>query len=487
VKSVEVAGASVATGHFINGERIDSDQTLRNTSPIDGQFLGDFSRGGAKEVDLAVQAARAAFSGWRDLGPQGRGQILERLAKLIEENVETLAQIETLDNGALLRSHRKGVMPRAAANIRFFAEWAINELKHEPFETRGHSNNVSWDPSGVAALITPWNAPLMLATWKIGPALAAGDTVVLKPAEWTPMTASFFADLTIKAGMPKGVFNVVFGLGEEAGAALTKHPGISRISFTGSVPTAKVIAKAAANNLTPITFELGGKSPLIVLDDADLELAATLAVEQYDNAGQVCLSGTRLLVHEKVADEFTKRFIAKASEIRQGDPRVEETQVGPQIHPDHFARIAGFVERAKKAGANIVLGGKPNEKLGGLYYQPTLVMKPDPESEIFREEVFGPVLCMQTFASDDEALTMANDTEFGLAAVVVSGNRNHAAKITKNLVAGTIWVNCFFVRDLRAPFGGSKKSGIGRDGGTWSFDFYADVKNTVIAPHGWKE
>jgi 5-carboxymethyl-2-hydroxymuconic-semialdehyde dehydrogenase len=487
VKSVEVAGASVATGHFINGERIDSDQTLRNTSPIDGQFLGDFSRGGAKEVDLAVQAARAAFPGWRDLGPQGRGQILERLAKLIEENVETLAQIETLDNGALLRSHRKGVMPRAAANIRFFAEWAINELKHEPFETRGHSNNVSWDPSGVAALITPWNAPLMLATWKIGPALAAGDTVVLKPAEWTPMTASFFADLTIKAGMPKGVFNVVFGLGEEAGAALTKHPGISRISFTGSVPTAKVIAKAAANNLTPITFELGGKSPLIVLDDADLELAATLAVEQYDNAGQVCLSGTRLLVHEKVADEFTKRFIAKASEIRQGDPRVEETQVGPQIHPDHFARIAGFVERAKKAGANIVLGGKPNEKLGGLYYQPTLVMKPDPESEIFREEVFGPVLCMQTFASDDEALTMANDTEFGLAAVVVSGNRNHAAKITKNLVAGTIWVNCFFVRDLRAPFGGSKKSGIGRDGGTWSFDFYADVKNTVIAPHGWKE
>lgn len=487
MKSVEVAGATVATGHFINGERIDSDQTLRNTSPIDGQFLGDFSRGGAKEVDLAVQAARAAFSGWRDLGPQGRGQILERLAKLIEENVETLAQIETLDNGALLRSHRKGVMPRAAANIRFFAEWAINELKHEPFETRGHSNNVSWDPSGVAALITPWNAPLMLATWKIGPALAAGDTVVLKPAEWTPMTASFFADLTIKAGMPKGVFNVVFGLGEEAGAALTKHPGISRISFTGSVPTAKVIAKAAANNLTPITFELGGKSPLIVLDDADLELAATLAVEQYDNAGQVCLSGTRLLVHEKVADEFTKRFIAKASEIRQGDPRVEETQVGPQIHPDHFARIAGFVERAKKAGANIVLGGKPNEKLGGLYYQPTLVMKPDPESEIFREEVFGPVLCMQTFASDDEALTMANDTEFGLAAVVVSGNRNHAAKITKNLVAGTIWVNCFFVRDLRAPFGGSKKSGIGRDGGTWSFDFYADVKNTVIAPHGWKE
>jgi 5-carboxymethyl-2-hydroxymuconic-semialdehyde dehydrogenase len=212
-----------------------------------------------------------------------------------------------------------------------------------------------------------------------------------------------------------------------------------------------------------------------------------LAVEQYDNAGQVCLSGTRLLVHQRIAEEFTKRFIEKASAIKQGDPRIEETQVGPQIHSDHFARIAGFVERARKDGAEIVLGGKANEDLGGLYYRPTLVMRPDPKSEIVREEVFGPVLCLQTFSSDEEALTMANDTEFGLAAVVVSGVREHAAKITKNLVAGTIWVNCFFVRDLRAPFGGSKKSGIGRDGGTWSFDFYADVKNTVIAPHGWKE
>ena len=485
--SIVVAGVEISTCHFINGERIVSSQTLRNTSPIDGQFLGDFALGGSSEVDLAVTAARKAFPSWRDLGPSGRGEKLEKLAKLIEENIETLSQIETLDNGSLLRSHRKGVMPRAAANIRFFAEWASNELKHEPFETRGHVNNVSWDPSGVAALITPWNAPLMLATWKIGPALAAGDTVVLKPAEWTPLTASFFADLTIKAGIPKGVFNVVFGLGSQAGAALTKHPGISRISFTGSVPTAKIIAKAAAENLTPISFELGGKSPLIVLEDADLDLASTLAVEQYDNAGQVCLSGTRLLVHQKVADEFTELFIEKAKKIRQGDPRIDETQIGPQIHLDHFTRIAGFVERAKKEGANVVLGGQPNKELGGLFYQPTLVMNPKKNSEIFREEVFGPVLCLQTFLTDDEVIDLANDTDFGLAAVVVSGNREHASKITKNIVAGTIWVNCFFVRDLRAPFGGSKKSGIGRDGGTWSFDFYADVKNTVIAPNGWKE
>ena len=485
--SIEVAGVKVDTRHYIGGKRVASADTFTNTSPIDGTFLGEFARGGQNEVDLAVEAARAAFPGWRDMGAKKRGELLENLAKLMEENVEALAQIETLDNGALLRSHRRGVMPRAAMNIRFFAEWAQNELKHDDFETRGHTNKISWDPSGVAALITPWNAPLMLATWKIGPALAAGDTVILKPAEWTPMSASFFADLTKQAGIPDGVFNVVFGYGAEAGAPLTAHPGISRISFTGSVPTAKVIAHAAADNLTPVSFELGGKSPLLVFEDADLDLAAHLAVEQYDNAGQVCLSGTRILVHEAVADEFAAKFGEKAAAIKQGDPRDEATDIGPQVHQKHFDRIKGFVDRAKADGANIVLGGEPNGDLGGLYFRPTLVKNPAPGSEIVTQEIFGPVLCMQTFSNDDEALEMANGTEFGLAAVVVSGDRAHAEKVTKNLVAGTIWVNCFFVRDLRAPFGGSKKSGIGRDGGTWSFDFYADVKNTVFAPTGWKE
>lgn len=485
--TVEIAGVFIDTRHYIDGQRVASVETFENTSPIDGSFLGNFSRAGASEVDAAVVAAKTAFPEWRELGPRGRGDKLEKLATLIEENIEVLSQIETLDNGSLLRSNRRGVMPRAAANIRFFADWAINDLKHDAFETRGHVNHISWDPSGVAALITPWNAPLMLATWKIGPALAAGDTVVLKPAEWTPLTASFFADLTIKAGIPAGVFNVVFGIGAEAGAALTQHPGLSRISFTGSVPTAKKIARAAAENLTPVNFELGGKSPFIVLGDADLELATDLAIEQYDNAGQVCLSGTRILIHESVADDFSRIFNEKTKKLIQGDPRNEATNIGPQIHRDHFNRIAGFVARAKDEGANIVFGGSPNSELGGLYFRPTLVMQPKNGSEILTQEIFGPVLCMQTFFNDEEALTMANGTEFGLAAIVVSGNREHAEKITKNLVAGTIWVNCFFVRDLKAPFGGSKKSGIGRDGGTWSFDFYADVKNTVIAPNGWKD
>jgi 5-carboxymethyl-2-hydroxymuconic-semialdehyde dehydrogenase len=487
MSTISVAGADIDTRHFIGGVRVASTETYTNTSPIDGTFLGEISRGGATEVEQAVAAARAAFPAWSALGPQGRGALLHKLADLVEENNETLSQLETMDNGSLLRSHRRGVMPRVAMNIRFFADWAMNELRHEPFETRGHTNNVSWDPSGVAALITPWNAPLMLATWKIGPALAAGDTVILKPAEWTPLSASFFADLTVKAGIPAGVFNVVQGYGAEAGAALVAHPGISRISFTGSVPTAKIIARAAADNLTPCSFELGGKSPMIVLGDADLDLAAEIAVEQYDNAGQVCLSGTRIFVHESVADEFQAKFAERAAKITQGDPRDENTDIGPQIHQVHFDRIKGFVDRAAAEGQNIVWGGTPNADLGGLYFTPTLVLEPTPGAEVVTQEIFGPVLTMMTFSTDEEVIERANGTEFGLAAVVVSGNKDHAKKITDVLVAGTIWVNCFFVRDLRAPFGGSKKSGIGRDGGTWSFDFYADVKNTVVSPNGWKE
>jgi 5-carboxymethyl-2-hydroxymuconic-semialdehyde dehydrogenase len=484
---VEIAGVNIDTRHFINGERVSSHDTFTNTSPIDGSFLGEFASGTEAEVNLAVAAAKKAFAAWSKLGPQGRGALLLKLAELVEANVETLAQIETLDNGSLLRSHRRGVMPRVAMNIRFFAEYAMNELSLPDFETRGHTNHVSWDPSGVTAIITPWNAPLMLATWRIGPALAAGDTVVLKPAEWTPMTASFFADLTKQAGIPAGVFNVVQGFGKTAGAPLVSHPDLARIAFTGSVPTAKTIAKAAAENLTPCSFELGGKSPLLVFEDSDLDLAATLAVEQYDNAGQVCLSGTRIFVHENIAEEFAAKFAEKAALVKQGDPRDEATDIGPQIHQVHFDRVKGFVDRAKADGANIVIGGTPNDQLGGLYFSPTLVMKPDLTSEIATKEIFGPVLIMSTFKSDEEAIRIANDTEYGLAAVVVTGSRERADRVTAELVAGTIWVNCFFVRDLRAPFGGSKKSGIGREGGIWSFDFYADVKNTVFSPNGWKE
>jgi len=412
---------------------------------------------------------------------------MHAIADGVEARLEELSQVETHDNGALIRSHRRGVMPRVAHNFRFFADWLLNELHHDPFETRGHTNVVSWDPSGVAALITPWNAPLMLASWKIAPALASGDTVILKPAEWTPLSASLLCDIAKEAGLPDGVFNVVQGLGNEAGAALVAHPGISRISFTGSVPTAKLVARAAADNLTPCSLELGGKSPLIVMEDADLELAVTLAAEQYDNAGQVCLAGTRLLVHETVREEFVAGFKERVSKIVQGDPRVEGTDIGPQIHEKQFTKILGYIDRAKAAGAHVEVGGGANEALGGLYIHPTLISNAAPGSEILTDEVFGPVLTLQTFSSDEEAISMANGTEFGLAAVLVSGNRERAERISEQLVAGTTWVNCFFVRDLRAPFGGARKSGVGREGGSWSFDFYSELKNTVFSPNGWKD
>ena len=482
-----VAGVEVDTRHWIGGVRIASAETFETVSPIDGAVLAQVSRGGRAEANAAVAAAKAAFPAWAALSPAERGTILHRVADNVESHIEELAQLETHDNGSLLRSHRRGVMPRVVMNIRYFADFAMNDLKHPQFETRGHSNHVTWDPSGVAVIITPWNAPLMLATWRIGPALASGDTVVLKPPEWAPLTASYFAQLAHEAGLPAGVFNVVQGFGIEAGAPLTENPDVSRICFTGSVPTAKAVARAAAENLIPCSFELGGKSPTVILDDADLDLAVDLAIEQYDNAGQVCLAGTRLLVQQGIAEAFTARFIQRAAQITQGDPRDEATQIGPNIHLAHVERVTGFIERARKDGATIAYGGEVNTALGTHYIKPTLVVDASEGSEILTAEVFGPVLTMQTFASDEEGLALANGTEFGLAACVVSGNRERAEAFTKFLVAGTIWVNCFFVRDLSAPFGGSKRSGIGREGGLWSFDFYADVKNTVFAPNGWKD
>ncbi|MGI9137072.1 MAG: aldehyde dehydrogenase family protein [Candidatus Nanopelagicales bacterium] len=486
MSTATVAGVTVDTRHWIGGQRVASAETFDSVSPIDGTVIAQVSRGGRAEADAAVAAAKAAFPAWAKLSSHERGAILHKVADNIEAHIEDLAQLETHDNGSLLRSHRRGVMPRVVMNIRYFADYAMNDLKHPEFETRGHTNHVTWDPSGVAVIITPWNAPLMLATWRIGPALASGDTVVLKPPEWAPLTASYFAQLAHEAGLPAGVFNVVQGFGVEAGAPLTENPDVSRICFTGSVPTAKAVARAAAENLIPCSFELGGKSPTVILDDADLDLAVELAIEQYDNAGQVCLAGTRLLVQKGIAEAFAAKFAERAAQIKQGDPRDEETQIGPNIHLAHVERVTGFIDRAKKDGATIAYGGGVNSALGTHYIKPTLVIDAPVGSEILTQEVFGPVLTMQTFDTDEEGLALANGTEFGLAACVVSGNRERAEAFTKFLVAGTIWVNCFFVRDLSAPFGGSKRSGIGREGGLWSFDFYAEVKNTVFAPNGWK-
>jgi 5-carboxymethyl-2-hydroxymuconic-semialdehyde dehydrogenase len=454
-------------------------------SPIDEQPIAEIARGTSAEVSAAVHAAREAFGGWSSTSPELRSRALNAIADGIERRAEDLAQVETRDNGALLRSHRRGVMPRAAHNFRFFADW-LGRLDAGDLEINGHREQVSWAPSGVTAVITPWNAPLMLATWRIAPALAAGNTVVAKPPEWAPLTASLLADITAEAGLPDGVFNVVQGTGAEAGAPLAAHPDLARVCFTGSVATGRLVAAAAGAQLTPVSLELGGKSPLLVFADADLDLAVRHAVGQYDNAGQVCLAGTRLLVDERIADDFTARFLDAAAALRQGDPRDDDTDMGPNITRAHLERVDGFVRRAVAAGARPLLGGTVNADLGGLYYRPTLLAGAKPGSEILTEEVFGPVLTLQTFSGEDEAVALANSTRYGLAATMFTGDHDRAERVSARLVAGTVWVNCFFVRDLRAPFGGAGLSGIGREGGTWSFDFYGDVKNTVYAPEGWR-
>jgi len=479
-----VAGVDVDTRHWIGGRRVPSASTFDDVSPIDEEIIAQVAAGTVDEAAAAVGAAAAAFPDWAATSLKDRARILHAVADGVEARLEDLAQVETRDNGSLIRSHRRGVMPRVAHNFRYFADHLL-QLHHDDFQTRGHRNHVSWDPAGVTAVVTPWNAPLMLATWRIAPALAAGNTVVAKPPEWAPLTASLLADITAEAGLPAGVFNVVQGLGADAGAPLVADPRVRRISFTGSVPTARSIGTAAAANVTPVSFELGGKSPLLVFEDADLQLAVDLAIEQYDNTGQVCLAAVRLLVHDSLVDDFTHAFLTRAAAINQGDPRDETTDIGPLISRRHFERVDGFVQRAKSEGAVALLGGGPNEQLGGLYYRPTLFIDAGPGSEILRDEVFGPVLTLQTFKTEAQAVAMANETRYGLAATLVTGSPERAERVSAQLSAGTVWVNCFFVRDLSAPFGGNGESGIGREGGTWSFDFYCDVKNSVFSPKGW--
>ena len=415
------------------------------------------------------------------MAPKERAEVLHRVGELIEERAPDIAKVETRDNGSLLRSMTNSVIPRAGHNFHFFADH-LESLRFDDLETRGHVNHVSWDPSGVAAVITPWNAPLMLATWRIAPALAAGDAVIAKPPEWAPLTASLLADVTREAGMPDGAFNVVQGIGEEAGAALVAHPDVDRIAFTGSVETGRLVAASAGANLTPVSLELGGKAPFLIFADTDLDAAVRQAVNQFDNAGQVCLAGTRLLVEDAIHDGFVERFTEAAAVIRQGDPRDDGTDLGPLITREHLERVDGYVRRAEREGVEVVFGGGPNEELGGLHYRPTLFRDPPAGSELVTSEVFGPVLTLQRFSTEDQAISMANDTTYGLSAIVYTGDPDRAERVSAALVAGTVWVNCFYVRDLRAPFGGSRNSGIGREGGSWSFDFYSDVKNVCIAP-----
>ena len=404
--------------------------------------------------------------------------LLHRLAELIDQNIERIATVECLDMAMLERSLKARVIARGARNFRAYADLAAG-YQERVWESNGTLNRVIRMPSGPAAVITPWNAPFMLSTWKTAPGLAAGCTVVLKPPEWAPLSCSLLADLTVEAGFPPGVFNVLQGIGEEAGAALVSNEGVRRISFTGSPETGRSIGLSAASNLVPFTAELGGKGPLIVFADADLDAAAAKAAGQYDDAGQVCLAGTRLLVEESIRDAFLERFHAGVDAQVLGDPRDDATTISPLIHPDHLARVEGFVERARANGDRIVRGGRRAE-IGGLWYEPTLVEPRSNDSEIVQREVFGPVLTFQTFGDEGEAVALANSTRYGLSGIVYTGSQERAERVGRAVRAGTVWVNTFLIRDLTAPFGGIGISGIGREGGDYALDFYSDLKTLQI-------
>ena len=475
---IDVEGVSVSTEHFIGGERVSSTERFEDISPIDEAVIGEIARGGDEEADRAVQAAHAAFPGWAALGAAGRAPYLHRLADLIDERFEELATVECRDMAMLIRSLRARVIKRGARNYRAYADLSA------AYEERDWRSNTTWNrvqrmPAGPAVIITPWNAPFMLSTWKTAPALAAGCTVVLKPAEWSPLSCSLLADLAQEAGFPPGVFNVVQGIGEEVGAALVRHPLVRRVALTGSVGAAREIGQQTARNVVPFTGELGGKNPFIVFADSDLEAAAKKAAGQYDDAGQVCLSGTRILVEDPVADEFLELFNRFADEHVLGDPRDDATTVTPLIHPVHRDRVEGFVERAREHGDEILRGGHRAE-IGGLFYEPTLIRPKSNDSEIVQNEVFGPVLCVQTFSGEAEAIELANSTQYGLSGIVYTGSMGRADRVGRALEAGTVWVNTFLVRDLTAPFGGVKLSGVGREGGDYALDFYSDLKTLQI-------
>ena len=475
---IRVAGVEVSPEHFIGGERVASERRFEDISPIDGGVIAEVSLAGEEEVDRAVRAAHDAFPDWAALGPAGRAPYLRRLADLIDRNVEQLAAVENADMAMLLRSLRARVISRGARNYRSYADLAV-AYEERDWRSQGTWNRVQRMPAGPAAVITPWNAPFMLSTWKTAPALAAGCTVVLKPAEWSPLSCSLLADLASEAGLPPGVFNVIQGPGEETGAALVSHPLLRRISFTGSPETGRLIGVQAARNLVPFTAELGGKGPLIVFEDADLDAAAGKAAGQYDDAGQVCLAGTRLLVQESVLEPFMERFDRAADAHVVGDPRDDATTVSPLIHPDHLQRVEGFVDRARESGQKILRGGQ-RSPAGPLFYQPTLIEPTSNDAEVVQNEVFGPVLTIQTFTDEDEAVELANSTPYGLSGIVYTGSMGRADRVGRRVRAGVVWVNTFLVRDLTAPFGGVGISGIGREGGDYALDFYSDLKTLQI-------
>lgn len=474
-----VNGVMVSGDHFIDGARVASADTFETRSPMDwDNVLGHVARGTKETAELAIVSATNAFPQWSALSAKERAVYLHRLADLIEEHKEQIANVECSDMAMLFESLKLRLVPRGATNFRNYADLAV-EHEERVWRSKGTLNRVIRMPAGPAVIITPWNAPFMLSTWKCAPALAAGNTVILKPAEWSPLSASVLADLIEKAEFPKGVFNIVQGLGSEVGNALVNDPRVKRISFTGSVPTARIIGKAAAENIVPFTAELGGKSCLLVFADADIDAAAKKAAGQFDDSGQVCMAGTRIIVEASIKDAFLVLFHKYADQHIMGDSRDSNTTMSAMIHPVHVDRVEGFVNRARENGDTILRGGK-RFKEGKLWFEPTLIAPKSNQSEVVQSEIFGPVLTFQTFETEEQGVALANSTVFGLSGIVYTGSKDRAERVGRLVRGGTVWVNTFLVRDLTAPFGGIGQSGLGREGGHYALEFHSDLKTLQI-------
>jgi aminomuconate-semialdehyde/2-hydroxymuconate-6-semialdehyde dehydrogenase len=470
--------------HYIEGKYVASKdgRTFQNINPATEDVLGDVAIGGREEVDLAVNAARKALKGeWGKMPLRKRSYILHKIGDLILERIEELARLETLDTGKPLWLSKSVDIERAAYNFHFFADYMIS-VGAETFQQDDIAIHYAVRrPVGVVGLINPWNLPLLLMTWKLAPALAAGNTVVMKPSEVTPMTATVLAQICTDAGVPDGVVNLVHGFGD-TGAAITSHPKVDAIAFTGETVTGSAIMKSAAPTLKKVSFELGGKNPNIIFADADLDdCIDTTLRSSFINQGEVCLCGSRIYVERSLYDDFLEKFVARTKEMTVGNPFDENTKVGALVSKEHYKKVLSYIDIAKSEGGTFLTGGKRPDGIDkGYFIEPTIIIGLNRNSRCVREEIFGPVVTVLPFDTEEEVLEQVNDTHYGLSASVWTSNLKRAHRVAGQIEAGMVWINTWFLRDLRTPFGGMKHSGIGREGGIHSFDFYTELTNITV-------
>ncbi len=473
--------------NYIDGEFIDplSGEFLDNYEPATGNVYSLIPDSDERDVAKAVEAANNAFAGWSGLAAEKRSKMLQHLADLIDRDLMALAKAESTDSGKTITLATALDIPRAAANIRFFATAILHSSTEAHHTDATAINYTEQSPIGVAGCISPWNLPLYLFTWKIAPALAAGCTVVAKPSELTPMTAYLLSKLCVEAGIPKGVLNIVHGVGSKAGTAIVSHPNVSAISFTGGTATGKKIATIAAPMFKKLSLELGGKNPNIVFQDCDFENAVrTSILSSFSNQGEICLCGSRILVERSIYEKFVKEFVAQTEQLVVGDPSDGKTNVGALVSVAHQAKVLSYISLALEEGGKILTGGARIAPEGrcnkGYFIAPTVISELDAQCRTNQEEIFGPVVTISPFDDEAEAIRFANSTTYGLSATIWTENLKRAHRVSSQIKSGIIWVNCWLFRDLRTPFGGMKQSGVGREGGWEALNFFKESKNICI-------